>query len=254
MFVGMLALVPFAFGQRPDSVKLKPIKQLRKGVDAWPLIADASTPAERNINATLTRLNERMVKSLVDCDRSYREWAKMMDQPLAGKDAQQGSWEREITITMTGPGFLSMVAKGSAFCGGAHPDDDTRAIVFDLTTGRPVDWVNLIAESAKASTYSDSNSDGTEVHALIVPGLQSLTIAHASEDCKDAFDDRQSYQLWPDAKSGTLVAEPFGLAHAVVACADDLRLTLDQAGKLGFDEMLLSTIAQAHRKFVGRLH
>ena len=90
--------------------------------------------------------------------------------------------------------------------------------------------------------------------ALIIPALRPPTIAHASEECKDAFQDSQPYQLWPDAKSGTLTAEPFGLPHVVAACADDLKLTLDQARKLGFSETLLSAIEQAHRQLAPQLH
>lgn len=252
------AIVLFAFlmsgslalAQTQDFVSLKPVKQLRIGVDAWPLIADASTPAEQHVNALLNRLNERMVGSLKDCDANYRHWAKQVDQPLTGKNAVEHDWERTITVTMTGPRFLSIVAiDGYVFCGGAHPDRDTLAMVFDLTTGKPVNWMNLIDRSANASAYSDSNSDGTTVGALIIPALRAITLAKADKDCKDAFRNPPSYQLWPDAKSGTLTAEPFGLPHVVAACADDLALTTDEARKVGFDETLLSAVAQAHRQF-----
>ena len=233
---------------------MKPIEHLRKGVDAWPLIAHASSSAEQNVNATLNQLNERMTKTLTDCDGGYRDWAKQVDQPLTGKNAVESDWQRKIRVTMTGPRYVSMVAIDTVFCGGTHPDSDTHAIVFDLTTGKLVDWMTLIAESANVSTYSDSNSDGTTVDALIIPALRPLTIAHAIEECKDAFQNPQPYQLWPDAKSGTLTAEPFGLPHVVAACADDLKLTLDQARKLGFSEALLSAIEQAHRPLAPRLH
>jgi hypothetical protein len=237
-----------ASAQSRNSVSLEPIKQLRKGVDAWPLIAHAATPAEQSVNSILSRLNERMAKTLKDCDDNYRDWAKQVDQPLTGKNAIEDDWKRTITVTMTGPRFLSMVATDSfIFCGGAHPDRDTLAMVFDLTIGRPVNWMSLIAKSADTSTYTDSSSDGTTVGALIVPALRAMTLARADEDCKDAFRDPQPYQLWPDAKSGTLIAEPFDLPHVVAVCADDLQLTPDQARKLGFDEILLSAIAQAHR-------
>jgi len=216
------------------------MRQLRKDVDAWPLIAYPSTPAEQNVNAILKRLNERMAKVLKDCDGNYRD---------SGKNDIEGDWERTITVTMTGPRFLSMVAIDSYFCGGPYPDSGTFAMVFDMTTGRPVNWMNLIAKSANASVYSDSNSDGSRVGALIVPALRALTIAHADGECKEAFHNPQAYQLWPDAKSGTLTAEPFDLPHMVAACVDDLKLTPDQARKLGFDETLLSAIAQAHRQF-----
>lgn len=245
-------LVPgsLALAQAQDSVNLEPMKQLRGGVDAWPLISHPSTLAERHVNDALNRLNENMARTLKDCDTSYRNWADQVHQPLTGKNAVGHDWERKITVTMTGPRFLSIVAiDGYIFCGGAHPDRDTLAMVFDLTTGRPVNWMNLISKSADASAYSDSNSDGTTVGALIVPALRAMTLAKADKECKDAFRNPQSYQLWPDAKSGTLTAEPFGLPHVVAACADDLALTADEARRVGFEETLLSAIAQAHGQF-----
>ncbi len=161
-------------GQKDDFVSLAPSKQLRRGVDAWPLIVHASTPAEARVNALLNRLNEHMAGSLRDCDANYRGWAKQVGQPLTGKNAVEHDWERTIAVTMTGPRFLSIVAvDGYVFCGGAYPNRDTLAMVFDLTTGKPVNWMNLIGRSANASAYSDSNSDGTIVGALIVPALWS---------------------------------------------------------------------------------
>lgn len=246
-------LVPgsLALAQAQFPVSLEPMTQLRKGVDAWPLISHPSTPGERQVNDALNRLNENMVRSLKECDANYRDWAKQVHQPLTGKNAVGQDWERTIAITMTGPRFLSIVAiDGFVFCGGAHPDRDTLAMVFDLTTGKPANWMNLIGKSANASAYSDTNSDGTTVGALIVHALRVMTQAKADKECKDAFRNPQSYQLWPDAKSGTLTAEPFGLPHVVAACADDITLTPDQARKVGFDETLLSAIAQAHQHFV----
>jgi hypothetical protein len=188
----VLLSASLAPAQSRNSVSLEPIKQLRKGVDAWPLIVHASTPAEQSVNAILNRLNARMAKALKDCDGNYRDWAKQVDQPLTGKNVAEDDWERTITVTMTGPRFLSMVAIDSfVFCGGAHPDNDTLAMVFDLTTGRPVDWMKLIAKSANARAYSDSNSDGTTVGALIVPALRAMTLTHTNEDCKDAFRNPQ---------------------------------------------------------------
>lgn len=239
--------------QSRNSVNFAPERHLRKGVDAWPLIVRASTPAEQKVNAILNQLNERMAKSLIDCDANYRNWAKLVDNPLTGSNGVDGDWERKIAVTMTGPRLVSLVAFDNLFCGGAHPDSYTLPMVFDLTTGTQVNWINYIDKSADASTYSDTESDGAIVDALIVPALREMTIRRASGDCEHAFQKAQPYQLWPDAKSGTLVAEPFDLPHVVAACADALRLTLDQARKLGFDDRVLKAIAQAHENF-DRMH
>jgi hypothetical protein len=226
-------------------VQLQPTKQLRKGVDLWPLIANPSTREQQHINASLTKLNQVLTAAVSDCDADYRDWARDEHQSLKGKN---GDWERAVKVTMTGPRLLSIVATDDAACGGAHPNSDTMAMVFDLETGKPVNWMKQIAASAKAAPFSDSVVDGSNIGALIVPAIRDLSIAGADSDCKDIFDEKQSYQLWPDAKTGTLVAEPFDLPHAVAACAEDLALTLDQARKLGFNESILTAIETAHRQ------
>jgi hypothetical protein len=227
------------------AVKLDSVEQLRKGADAWPLIANPSTPAQQRINATLTRLNQKLAESLKQCDADYRDWAKQVGSDTT-KDSG-GGWERTVRVTMTGPRFLSMVAADSQFCGGAYPNAESFAMVFDLDSGRPVNWMRLLAASAKAGPHSDSMYDGTTVGTLIVPALLAMSKDKAGADCKDTFEEDQSYQLWPDAKTGTLFAEPFGMPHAVAACADDLALPIDQARKLGFDETVLNALDRAHR-------
>jgi hypothetical protein len=241
----------YAQGGAAAPVKLGQIKHLRKGVDLWPLIGNASTPMEQRINGTLTRLNQGMEETLRECDQNAREDFKNLGEDAPkGQDPTAGDWERTVQVTMSGPRYLSLVASDQSSCGGAHPNSDTLAMVFDLATGRPVDWMGLIAKSAQASPYSDSIADGTKVGSLVVPALLLLSKAKADSECKDAFEDSQSYQLWPDAKSGTLVAEPFGLPHVVAACADDLSLSPDEARKLGFDESLLAAIDEAHKEWI----
>ncbi|HEY2857557.1 MAG TPA: hypothetical protein VGJ21_04025 [Terracidiphilus sp.] len=222
------------------------MKHLRKGVDLWPLIANPSASVQQRINQTLAKLNLKLADSLKQCDADYREWSKQSGDN-ATKDSS-GDWERKIRVTMIGPRLLSMVAADSQFCGGAYPNAETFAMVFDLNTGKPLNWMAIIAPSSQAKPYSDTIYDGTTVGALIVPALLEMSRAKADAECKDALEDGLSYQLWPDAKTGTLVAEPFDLPHVVAACAEDLSLTPAQARKLGFDESILTAIEQAHHK------
>jgi hypothetical protein len=229
-------------------ITMEPVRQLRKGVDAWPLIVNPSTPAATRVNATLTRLNKLMQQSLRECDEGARD--------AIGNEA--GDWERSIKVTMTGPRFLSLVARDGTYCGGAHPSSDTLAMVFDLNTGIPVNWMTLIAKSANASWYSGPITDGTNVGAPAIPALRAMSVV-AATDCKDIFQDSQSYpqlsyQLWPDAASGKLIAEPFGLPQVAAPCAEHLELTIEQARKIGFDETLLTAIEQAHKDFMSAAH
>jgi len=231
------------------ALKLAPITQLRKGVDLWPLIAMPATPAEERVNATLTRLNTRLAKAVKDCDASYADSFKDLDAAANKKYPVSEDWSRTVNITMNGPRFLSLVASDAIDCGGAHPDNGQMAMVFDLTTGKPVDWTKMLAPAADAKPYTDTSTDGSTIGALIIPALKKMAVAAANSDCAGAFEDSQSFQLWPDAEHGTLVAQPFDLPHVVQACGDEIDLTLAQARKLGFDESLLGAIAQAHRGF-----
>lgn len=223
-----------------------PVRQLRKGVDAWPFIVNPATPAELRVNASLARLNSRLVLALRNCDKGARAEMKEMGTVRKGQDSVEDDWSRHVEVTMTGPRFLSMVATEDTFCGGAYPNSDTIAMVFDMTTGIPVDWVETVAKSAGATANGDMASDGSRIGALVLPALQKINLAAASAECKDAFEDPQPFLLWPDARHGTLVAEAFDLPHVVRACAEEIPLTLEQARKLGFNESLLSAIERAH--------
>jgi hypothetical protein len=229
-------------------IKLAPMKHLRKGVDAWPLIANPAGAAEQRVNATLTRLNERLGKALQDCDANVRESMKENGQPTRGKHPTVDDWSRTVEATMTGPRFLSLIATDETDCGGAHPDGDQMAMVFDMTTGAPVNWIKLLPKSSTPSALTDSVTDGSTMGALVQPALRKMLLSAADAECKDAFLDPQGFQLWPDAKHETLVALPFDLPHVVQACANEIDLTMDQARKMGFDETLLNAIHQAHNQ------
>lgn len=230
---------------------VEPVRQLRKGVDAWPLIVNPATPAEQKVNATLTGLNMRLTKALAECDAAAL--ADMKQSHIPQKDwpgALGEDWSRKVEVTMQGPQFFSLVATDEyVHCAGAHPNSDTVAMVFDMTTGTPVNWLALVAKSAGASVFTDAVADGSQIGALVLPALATINLAAASADCKDAFLDPQSFQLWPDARTGTLVAQAFDLPHAATDCVVQIPLTMEQARTLGFDEKLLSAIDQAHRLF-----
>lgn len=228
--------------------KFPPIKQVRKGADAWPLILDANDAASKRVNAILQEMNLKLALDLKECDTNYAAWAKEVGHESGGTGSVAGDWERKVEVTMTGPRFLSIVATDDFFCGGAHPDSDRIAMVFDMSTGDPVDWTTMITKTAGASSYTDTVYDGTEVGALILPGLEKINLALASPECKDAFSDQQSFLIWPDAPKGQLVAIAYGLPHVVSACEEEIHLTMEQVRALGFDETIIDAIELAHRR------
>src|SRR6185437_778439 len=66
------------------TVDFFPIKQLRKSVDAWPLIISPINPATRRVNSVLTILNQKLASSLNQCDSDYLRWMN-----LVGESADQ---------------------------------------------------------------------------------------------------------------------------------------------------------------------
>jgi hypothetical protein len=224
--------------QRGSTIGVERVRQLRKDVDLWPLIVHPNNPATRGINRTLKDLNREFADKVQDC--------------LSGKFAGSkesfngGEWERTVKVTMRGPRFLSMVATDGSYCGGAHPDDDLTVLVFDLETGSKVDWSTMLEASAGGSSAKNvlGNEGGT--HPLMLPELQAIYSAAEEASCKDYFEEEQPFLLWPDAGSGTLIAEVAGLPHVAVPCKNELKLRIEQARKLGFDESLLQAIEAAH--------
>lgn len=246
----VLTLVPLAakiaYGEkppRPGTVRLEDVKQIRRGVDAWPLITLPKTPATERINATLKQLNEQMKGNLRTCDANYRAWASSEGQYLHGKSSTSNDWIRSISVTMTGPGFLSLMATDDyIFCGGPHPNNDTAAMVFDLQTGDVVDWSKLIAASAGAKVLRGSAAK----EMVILPALRDLSVDTGEAACRDDFDSKQAYVLWPDAQEGAMMAVPSGLPHAAQACAARLTVTPQQARQMGFSQTLLNAIKEAN--------
>ena len=112
---------------RPVTLTGQP--DLKPGIAAMPQIAAPADDAERRINAALRRLDGNVRKAAQAC---------------RAEGGPNSSWERTIRTPMRGPGFLSVVIVDNAFCGGAHPNVSTMAIVYDLATGAPVDWTALL--------------------------------------------------------------------------------------------------------------
>jgi hypothetical protein len=260
LLCSLAASVTFAAGQSaspkanetPQASTLVPfqieaVKQVRKGVDLWPLIVNPVTPAELRVNRTLSLLNRRLIKALPGCDAGALDAMKQNGAIPKGFDPASEDWSRTVRVTMVDPHFLSEVENEDTDCGGAHPDSGQMALVFDMTTGLPVNWVLQVSNKAGVTTYADSMMDGSKVGALVLPALLPMAVAAAEADCKDAFSAPQSFQIWLDAKGATVVAQAFDLPHAAAACAEEIHLTIDQARKLGFGENILGPLEEAHR-------
>jgi len=185
---------------------------VHKDIATMPQIADPADDAERRINAALKRLDVSVLRAARDC--------------------KGGGWQRSVDVPMRGPGFLSLTITDTMFCdGSAHPDSGTFAIVYDLATGKPVDWTHLLPASPTGTVALQEQADGTKVVTLASRRLFELYMAGygASEaprnnlaECKqphtdEATDGPPAMMVWLDAKRGGLAVQ-VGLPHVEQAC------------------------------------
>jgi len=215
----------------PPAAKLSPPA---KG--ALPRIVSPATPATAKINAALAALDRRWAGYVRGCK-------------AGGKDKEA---TRTVDVTMTGSLFLSVVAHDQEFCGGAHPDDSTLALVYDLQSGRPVDWRGLLGPRLVTATRVDTVIDGTRVGFARSPELQRLYLTAVRkapdydpawwDQCSEALSDPDlEFVLWLDARKHGLGAEP-SLVHAVAPCAEDVTVPAAELRKAGADAELLAAL------------
>ena len=240
--VGILGQVESAV-RADDGWTLGPRKHLRSGVDLWPQITAPSNAATRKVNAVLRQMNHDVVEAVRQCDDDWATFQKATGTKKRG--AERGDWEQKIKVTMNGPRFLSFTATDSNYCGGAYPNMDRLAFVFDMQSGEFVDWTKFISESAGVA-----RSD----HVFAFPALQEINSHSAVGDCKNAFEGEQYFLIWPDARRDALVALATGLPHVIQGCAEEIVLSMERARQIGFDEEVLHAIDEAHRRSRAMTH
>ncbi len=221
-------------------VTMKKMPPVVKGVDAFPQIDAPQDDAERAINYAVARLDLKVRAAAKDCKTQ----------------AAQGEWSRTVTTTMAGPRFISYEISDEMDCGGAHPDSGTTAIVYDLTTGKPVDWTRWLPPSMTATVALTEASDGTKMVTLASKRLYAMYLAgypkDQDADCKAAIKDvgtdsgAPAMTVWLDAK-GDGLAMSFDLSHAVAACEEVVTIPTAALRKEGANSMLADAIDAAHR-------
>ncbi|MEO6923498.1 MAG: hypothetical protein ABI142_06710, partial [Bryocella sp.] len=182
---------------------------IRGEVPAFPRVVPGravSAAAAAKINAALARADKRVKAVALDCQASSKA--------SQGK-ADPEAWQRVIEVTMRGPRFLSFLATDNSDCGGPYPNNGMQMpLVYDLTTGSPVNWLRLLPAGVKASI--DSAPDGSNVGLVDWPALTALSKKKAEGECKGAFDDGGlEYSLTLNARTGTLDAQPENFPHVM---------------------------------------
>ncbi len=202
---------------------LRPAPNLAKDAEALPTLV-GGTRAITKINRALAAANARQLKDMKDCLR---------DAPEEGF-----WWEQAAEATLLGARYVSFYRHGNFSCGGAHPNFIMDAFVFDLRTGKPVDWRKLLPPEL-------IGKPGPE---LASPQLTALFIAASDKDsapeCKEEFEHvNLRFELWPDAKARGLAMHTSSLQHSVEGvCAGPTTIPLATLKTLGVNAALLRDI------------
>ena len=232
----LLALSAASAADRVVTLRVPPA--LKKDLDAMPRIAKPADRAERRINAALNRLDVQLIKDVAECKDN---------------DGKPGEWERSIEVSMHGPGYLSFLIHDNTSCGGAHPNADTSALVFDLKTGAAADWRRVLPPALTGTMTPDAPGllSSKRLYDLYVAGYDIRPGASdAPPECKDAVRAAGASQppvmeVWPDAKSGGL-AVSFELPHAVQGvCGEAVTIPIATLRAEGAKPALLEAIEAA---------
>jgi len=120
--------------------------------------------------------------------------------------------EYEIRIEYFGKPFLLLSYESSSDCGGAHPNNAYTQYLFDLGSGREIDYDHLF------SIYQ-TDKEGDEV---IKPAFQNLLHQYLlkeseSIDCYHEEDNFHHLTLYP-AEGNKIAVRLTGMGHAAFAC------------------------------------
>jgi len=243
LFIGAVSSLGTARSASPDLVLIRP-PRIAKDIAAMPQIAHPADDAQRRINAALKRLDTAVAVAAPDCRKDAQ-----------GPDAAAAYWARKVDAPMAGPGYLSIVITDDAFCGGAHPNTATMSIVYDLRTGRPVDWTKLLPPSLTGKIALAKGMDGTRMVTLTSPELLKLYLdAYRHSDsgrdpeCMDAVTpgDPPASMVWLDAKQHGLAVQ-FDLSHVVQNCAIPMIIPASVLRAKGADASMIAAIEAASK-------
>ncbi len=209
------------------------------------------TPQARAINAALDRIDTR--------DRENR--AMCLEAKTENDNVQ---WGRSVEAPMMGPRFVSLVVSQGEYCGGAHPNWARYPLVFDLETGRLIDWRGVLPANMIVALNDQDADRWVRAAYLQSPRLKAWFAERAlagmdprsREDCGYLYgeDEHNSWglEIWPDAKAGGLTLQTAGLAHAETGCLAEVVMSLDEMRRQGVRPDLIEAIDTAHRAHLWR--
>lgn len=215
---------------------------IRGSVQALPRVlrGDGVSPEiAAKINAALAKEDARVKQEALGCEKDLRESFAATDRGVPDGFA----WERSVSVTMRGPRFVAYVATDGFYCGGPHPNGVVTPMVYDLRTGDPVDWLELLPKEVTAFNIGAERTGWVEWDFV-----RGLAKAQANADCKDVFDETEGvpFTLNLNARSGTLDVTPADFPHVWAACEKAVALDPPTLRRLHVAESLVSALEQAH--------
>ncbi|MGH7091940.1 MAG: hypothetical protein ACREFB_00210 [Stellaceae bacterium] len=234
--LALFGLASPADAARP--VILQPAPPIAKGIAAFPRLV--GKPGGKPGDKAIARINRALGQAEVGL----------------GCDDPKYDWNRTVAVTMRGPHYLSYVAMDDYYCGGAYPDTDTMALVFDLTSGAPIDWKALFpAGIVSAAGTGPGNPDSQPVtvtsDALWKRYVKLAAPVSGIKDCTDVLANPPWHgtglMLWPDAAADGVAMMAADFPHVIKACGPPVTLTMAELRKLGVRPAFLADLAEAHR-------
>lgn len=232
---GILVAATAYAGDEP--VRWREAKPVAHGIAAFPKIVTPKGEAAARINRALEGADASVDRLAVDC-KHYK------------------GWHRNIAVTMGGPRYLSLLAYDDWYCGGAYPDTDATALVYDLSTGAPIDWTKLFPAGLITKAGPSPGGGVSDPILITSTGLWELFVktANAAEhdECDDVRNDPSgsgtTLMIWPDAKDDAIELVATDFPHVIKACSGPATVPTAQLRKLGIDGALLDAIDEAHAK------
>jgi hypothetical protein len=223
---------------RPVELRMPP--PLRPGLAALPRIvvpSPSEDAAAADINAALAVLDRRVLAAAADCHVHF-------------------AYQRRVRVTLAGSRFLGVLAHDEWYCG-AYPDEDDLPLLFDLGSGRLVNWAALLPNRLHLRAATDSHVDGTPVTMFGSPAMTAFYASYSrrtaqGRDCADVLDEPYLlFQAWPDVRRDAVVVTPGTLAHMVRICAIPVAVPTSRLRAMGANAALLDEIDAAHDRMGG---
>ena len=224
--------------------------RIASDVQALPRLKPQAGVASEPINRAFARFDADARSSIKECAAT----AKEMNAPAGG------SFTREVAVPMTGPNFLTVRMGDETYCGGAYPNASITGITYDLSTGRPVDWVALLGPNLGGTTDVDQKT-GKPTGYLTSPALFHLWMKArgpsndepGNEDCRGTPQEATGpLEVWADAAGGGIAVQSLDVVHATAVCGRPAVIPVGVLRNKGVSARLLDSIAAGKAETAAR--